>query len=551
MNYKKEIIKLLQKELETKDIVLEVPPANFGDYAFPCFKLQNPNEKAKELSNKIKANFLEKVEARGPYLNFFINKKYLAENTIKQILKEKENYGKGKEKGNIMVEFCHANTHKAFHVGHTRNICLGESLCRIIEKLGYKVIRVNYQGDIGMHVAKTIWGILNLKKLGLKEPKDNKGKWLGIVYAKASAAAVDEKIAQEINEINQKLYAGDKKLLDLWKKTRKWSIDYFEKIIYPDFKVKFNRFYFESQVEKKGIEIVKDLIKKKIAIINEGAAIINLEKYGLGVFLLLKSDGTPLYSTKDFALAELQDKGYKPNKILHVVGSEQNMYFKQLIKTIEIYNPKLAKKEEHLSYGLVILPTGKMASREGKVILYDETLATIIDLVKIEIKKRNNKISGKELDDRAKKIALGAIKYVMLAQDVNKNIIFNEQDITRFEGDTGPYLQYSYARASSILKKSKRKIANIKILNLEDKEIKLLKKLGEFSDVVRNSYNNYSPNVIANYTFKLAQIFNEFYQHCKVIGSDEEQQRLAIVQSFKVVMKNSLNLLGIDVIEEM
>lgn len=551
MDYKKEIIKLLQRELKIKDIVLEVPPTNFGDYAFPCFKLNNPNEKAKELANKIKANFLDKIEARGPYLNFFINKKYFAENTIKQILKEKENYGSGKEKEKIMVEFCHANTHKAFHVGHTRNICLGESLCRIMEKLGYKVIRANYQGDIGMHVAKTIWGLLNLNKLGLKEPKNDKGKWLGIVYAKASAASQDEKIAEEINLINQKLYSGDKKLLDLWKKTRRWSIDYFEKVIYPDFKVKFNRFYFESQVEKKGIEIVKNLIKKKIAITNEGAAIIDLEKYGLGVFLLLKSDGTPLYSTKDLALADLQDKEYKPDKILHVVGSEQNMYFKQLIKTFEIYNPRLAKKEEHISYGLVILPTGKMASREGKVILYDETLATIIGLVKIEIKKRNNKISNNELDKRAKKIALGAIKYAMLSQDINKNIIFNEEDITRFEGETGPYLQYSYARACSILKKSKRKPDKFNIVNLEEKEIELIKKLEEFPDIVKNSFLNYSPNVLANYTFKLAQIFNEFYQHCKVIGSNEEQQRLAIVQSFRFVIKNSLNLLGINVIEEM
>ena len=155
----------------------------------------------------------------------------------------------------ILVEYCHANTHKAFHVGHTRNICLGESICRILEETGNKIIRVNYQGDIGMHVAKTIYGLLNLNKIGLKEPKENKGKWLGLVYAAASNLSKDEKIAEEINIINQKLYAGDKKLVKIWKESRKWSLDYFEKTVYPDFNVKFNRFYFESEVEKDGIKI--------------------------------------------------------------------------------------------------------------------------------------------------------------------------------------------------------------------------------------------------------------------------------------------------------
>ncbi len=555
--------------LKKEDIlkVIEIPPSpELGDYAFPCFILAKEMKKspagiATELAAKIGKKLsvgIEKIGAAGPYLNFFLDKKILVESAVSRILKEKEKFGKAKEakKGKVMVEFCHANTHKAFHIGHTRNISLGESISRILESRGIKVIRANYQGDIGMHVAKTLWGMLNLKKLGLQEPENEKGRWLGIVYAKASQAAKDEKTAEEINKINQQLYSGDKKLNDLWKKTRKWSIDYFEKVIYPDFYAKFDRFYFESEVEQEGVKIAKKLLEDKIAKLSEGAIIMDFEKQGLGVFILLKSDGTPLYSTKDLELAELQDKEYAPGRILHIVASEQNLYFSQLIKTVQSYNKKLADKEEHISYELVILPTGKMASREGNVILYDDTLEEIKRLVKAEITGRDKGINSTELEKRAKKISLGAIKYSMLKQSPNKTIVFNEEEITRFEGDTGPYLQYSYARASSILKKAKiseSSIKSIKISSLEFHEIELAKKLYQFPDVAEGACRQLNPSSIANYAFELAKLFNEFYHSCPVIHSDKEtqKQRLALVQSFRIVMKNALWLLGMDAIEEM
>jgi len=559
----KEIIaNLLRKQigLRKEEILslIEIPPSpELGDYAFPCFHLasklrKNPNLIAQELAGKIKlTKEISQVKAVGAYLNFFINKNFLAEKVITGVLKAKKSAGKNK--GKIMTEYCHANTHKAFHIGHARNICIGESLSRVFEFLGYKVVRANYQGDIGMHVARTLWGLLNLSRLKLKEPEKDKGKWLGIVYAKSSQASQDKNIAEQINQLNQKLYSGDKKLLALWKKTRKWSIDYFEKTIYPDFGAKFNRFYFESEVEKKGTEIVNTLLKRRIAELSEGAIIMDFRNQDLGVFILLKSDKTPLYSTKDLALAELQNKEYNPDKILHIVGSEQNFYFKQLIKTIEAYNPGLAKKEEHISYELVVLPSGKMASRAGEVILYDDTLAKIIGLIKAEIKKRESKISASELEKRAKKIALGAVKYAMLSQDVKKSIVFNEHEITRFEGNTGPYLQYSYARASSILKKAKRTLKHdkLKIIDLKEQEITLIKKLGEFPEVIKKTNAQLNPSILANYSFELSQSFNEFYHSCQVIGSSEESFRLSLVQAFRIVIKQALFLLGIDVLEEM
>ena len=553
MDFKEEITKVLKKELN-QEVNLEIPPNyTLGDYAFPCFSLSNiykkdPKQIALDLSKKIKSKYF-RIEANGPYLNFFIDRKVFAENSIKEILKP--NFGKFKKTNKkILVEFCHANTHKAFHIGHTRNICLGESLSRILEFTGNKVIRANYQGDIGMHVAKTIYGLLNLKKLNLKEPKTDKGKWLGIVYATASNLfSNDENIAKEINEINQKLYSGDKKLIIIWKESRKWSIDYFEKNVYPVFNVKFDRFYFESEVEKKGVERVKKLLKEGYAKLSDGAIIVDLNEINLGIFLILKSDGNALYSTKDLALAELQDKEFNPNLILHVVGSEQSLYFKQLIKTIEIYNKKLGEKEKHLSYELVILPSGKMSSREGKVILFDDTLDEMNAHAQKEIKVRA-KLNEKELKKRAKIIALSAIKFSMLSQDPKKVIVFDQEKSISFEGDTGPYLLYSYARANSILNKVKEK-NKLNIKEINDNEFLVVKKLSQFNEVLLKSSEQFNPALVANYSFELCQLFNEFYHSSKVIGSGREDFLIYLVKSFKEVLGKSLNLLGIESLKEM
>ena len=553
MDFKEEITKALKKELN-QEVNLETPPNyTLGDYAFPCFSLSNiykkdPKNIALDLSKKIKSKYF-RIEANGPYLNFFIDRKVFAENSIKEILKP--NFGKFKKTNKkILVEFCHANTHKAFHIGHTRNICLGESLSRILEFTGNKVIRANYQGDIGMHVAKTIYGLLNLKKLNLKEPKTDKGKWLGIVYATASNLfSNDENIAKEINEINQKLYSGDKKLIIIWKESRKWSIDYFEKNVYPVFNVKFDRFYFESEVEKNGVERVKKLLKDGYAKLSDGAIIVDLNEINLGIFLILKSDGNALYSTKDLALAELQDKEFNPNLILHVVGSEQSLYFKQLIKTIEIYNKKLGGKEKHLSYELVILPSGKMSSREGKVILFDDTLDEMNAHAQKEIKVRA-KLNKKKLKKRAKIIALSAIKFSMLSQDPKKVIVFDQEKSISFEGDTGPYLLYSYARANSILNKVKEK-NKLNIKEINDNEFLVVKKLSQFNEVLLKSSEQFNPALVANYSFELCQLFNEFYHSSKVIGSGREDFLIYLVKSFKEVLGKSLNLLGIESLKEM
>ena len=555
MDFEQEIKKELKKILK-KEVKLEIPPDNrLGDYAFPCFELakelkKDPNKISKELSEKIiNKNF--RVENKGPYLNFFIDKNRLAKEVLSKILKEKEKYGsQAKRKEKVMIEFSQANTHKAFHIGHIRGTSLGESLARILEFTGHKVIRVNYQGDTGMHVAKWLWCYNRFHK-NEKFPRNNVEKWIASIYVEAVKKLEENPILQEeVNKINLELEEGkNKKLITLWKKTRKLSLDAFE-AIYKDLNTRFDNYFFEREVEKKGKEIASWLVKRKIARVDQDATIVDLEKYNLGVWVLLRGDGTVLYSAKDIALAEIKFNKFRIDKSIYVVGAAQSLHIQQLLKTLELMGFKNAKKCVYIPVSEVRLPTGKMSSRTGENIVYSEFKKEIMDYAVSEIKKRHDKLKEKEIEKRALVISMVAIKFDMLKQDLNKTIIFSKEEALRFEGDTGPYLQYSYARASSILKKAKKK-NNFKLVELNDKEIELIKKLDEFRAVVGQASISLNPPLIANYSFQLAQIFNEFYHLCPVIGSIEEGQRLAIVKAFLIVMKSSLNLLGIEVMEEM
>lgn len=557
---KKEIAKALKKEIKLpeKEIInlIEIPPeSSMGDFAFPCFTLsktlkKSPQQIANDLKSKIKIpQGFSYVDVAGGYLNFTLDRKKFSKNLVEEILKEKEKFGKKKSASKGMIEFSQPNTHKAFHVGHIRGTSLGESLSRIAEFFGEKVIRANYSGDTGMHIAKWIWCY---KKFHSKEKLKDDEKWIASVYVDAvKRLSEKEEFQEEVNEINKKIEdKSDKDINELWEKTRKLSIDSWEKI-YKELNTKFDVHFFESEVEKKAKEIVEDLLKKKIAKKSQGAVIVDLEKYNLGVFILLRSDGTVLYSAKDLALAQKKFKEYKLDWSLIVVGNEQDTYFRQLFKTIELMKIKTPKVFKHITYGMIRFPTGKMSSRTGDNILYSEFIKEVSDYAKKRISERSEKLSKKELDKRALAVAIAAIKYSMLKQNPNKNIIFIKQEALNFEGDTGPYLLYSYARANSILKKAGKYKSNFFIEELEPLEIELTKKLSQFSEVVENAHKHYNPSIIANYSYTLAKIFNEFYHACPVINSKQKEFRLTLVQSFKIILGNSLNLLGIETLEEM
>ncbi len=550
----KKKIEVSEEEIEKH---LEVPPtSDLGDYAFPCFFLagklkQDPKKIAliiRELIGNIPSEF-EDIQTQGPYVNFFLDRKDLASSIIDTILKQKDSYGKtdiSKEK--VMIEFSQANTHKAFHVGHIRGTSLGESLARIYEFCGNNVVRANYQGDSGMHVAKWIWCY---KKYHSKQKIKDDESWIASIYVDAvKKLTASEKLQEEVDIINQKLEEGkDKELVDLWKKTRKLSLDSFEKI-YKELNTHFDFYFFEKDMEKDGVRIVEDLLAKKIAVISDGAVIMDLKKDNLGVWVLLRKDKTVLYSAKDLALAEKKFNQYKIDKSIYVVGAAQQLHFYQLFKTLELAGFPQAKKCEYIPVSEVRFPWGKMSSRTGENILYSELIKELVDFAKKGIKKRDKKISTKEIEKRALKISIAAIKYSMLKQHPNKNIIFNKEEALNFEGDTGPYLLYSYARANSILTKSKAKISS-KTKNLEQKEIELMKELSKFPEIIINAYKSLNPSVIANYSYHLAQVFNEFYHSCPVLNSENEAFRISLVASFKQVLKNSFELLGIEALEEM
>lgn len=557
--FEQEITKLLKKETKLKDIKLEVPPdQTMGDYSFPCFQLskkykKSPIDIASDLQDKVKTTKnIIKIQSDGPYLNFFVNKSKLSETTIKQILKQKDKYGSsnaGKKK-KVMTEFFHANTHKGVHIGHVRNICLGESISRILEFSGYKVIRANYQGDIGPHVAKCLWAYLNSKE---KPPKQQKGVWLGNLYSQANKKSKQsKKIEQEISEINKKLYTREKQIVKIWKTTRDFCLKDFQDL-YKDFGVKYNRLYFESEVEKRGVELAKKLVKKKLARESEGALIVDLEKYGLGIYVALTSDGHAVYHSKDLALAELKLKEYKLDQSIHIVGKEQELYFLQLFKTFELIKSKLANKSKHLIYGLVMLPEGKMSSREGNVVLYHDLIQKTLQATENEIKKRHTRLSKTELEKRKKQIAFAALKFNMLNRENNRQIIFDWDKAIQFEGETGPYIQYAHARINSILKKAKKPTKVKYDLLTTPEETKLIHLLEQFPQVVEDSAKNYKANTIANYALSLAQSFNEFYEKNQILKEEKDIKaaRLILILAVKQVLKNALNLLAIEAPDKM
>ena len=558
---KKKIVKLLSfsglKNSELEELI-EVPKnSQMGDYSFPCFSLskklkKNPAEIAKDFSGKIQlSKEFERVGAIGPYINFFVNKKILAKKIIDRITKEKDKYGSGKfEKEKVMIEFSQANTHKAFHVGHVRGTSLGESLARILEFSGNKVVRANYQGDTGMHVAKWLWCY---QKYHSKEELRNDESWIASIYVDAiKRLGKNKKLQSEVDKLNKKLEdKSDKEIVKLWKTTRKLSLDSFEKI-YHELNTKFDEYFFENEVEKEGKKISQGLVKKKIAKISDGATIVDLEEEKLGVWVLLRSDGTVLYSAKDLALAEKKFSDFKIDKSIYVVANEQNLHLQQLFKTLELMKINSADKCKHISYGMVRFPWGKMSSRSGENVLYSDFKEKLVDYSMKEVEKRFKNLESTEVYDRALAIAIASLKYSMLKQDTNKDLIFDPKKSLSFEGDTGPYLLYSYARASSILRKAEyKKQRKFEIGKISNSEKKLIVELGRFPEIVKSSSENLSPNLIANYSFQLAKTFSEFYHNCQVIGSEEEGFRLKLVDCFSQTINNSLRLLGIPVIQEM
>ena len=560
----KEALKKIEVKFEEDKIKssIEVPKDySKGDFAFPCFVLAStmkmpPHEIAIQIREAIGNPPLdfESIETEGAYINFFSNRKILALRIISKIKRLGSNFGKSDfgKKEKVMVEFPSPNTNKPLHLGHLRNMSIGESISRISEFNGEKIIRTNLNNDRGIHICKSM---LAYKKWGKGKKPSKKIKsdhLVGDFYVKYSKKEkADPKIEKEAHDMLGKWESGDKETILLWKKMNKWALDGFKET-YKNFGIKHDKEYFESNIYTKGREIILKGVEKGIfEKIEDGSVKLDLKKEGLGEKYLLRADGTSLYITQDIYLAYLKQKEFHLTKSYYVVGNEQNYHFDVLfnvLKKLEITLNGL----KHVSYGMVNLPEGKMKSREGTVVDADDLLQKMKKLAEKEIIKRG-KISKKELEKRSHLISLAAIKYFLLKVDSKKDMLFNPKESISFDGNTGPYLLYSYARANSIIRKSKmKKIPNFKVpKELNQKEIDLVLKMNEFEKACFESYKQLNPSIIANYSYELAKIFNEFYHALPVLDSKEKDFRINLVNAFKETLKNSLNLLGIEVLEVM
>jgi arginyl-tRNA synthetase len=462
-----------------------------------------------------------------------------------------EAYGRKNIPDRVIVEFASPNSNKPLHLGHLRNMSIGESVSRILDFCGNKVIRACINNDRGVHICKSM---LAYKECGNGDTPEKAGKksdhFIGDYYVLfASKASQDESWNGKAQEMLRKWEAGDAETIELWKKMNTWAFDGFKET-YQLFGIRFDKEYFESKIYKQGKDIVnegltKGLFKKR----DDGAVVVDLAEENLGEKVLLRPDGTSVYIIQDLYLATLKDEEFHYDKSIYVVGNEQDYHFAVLTAILKRLGYPIADKMHHLSYGMVELPEGKMKSREGTVVDADDLILETQELAREELQERY-KLTKEEMNERSLKIALSAIKYQLLKIDIAKTMVFDPKKAISFEGDTGPYLLYSYARASSILRKAGKK-GTLSARELNPHEIRVLKKLGLFPETVAYACDHLSPSSIAGYAFDLAQVFNEFYHACQVIGSDEENFRLRIVDAFRTVLKKCLWLLGIEEIEEM
>lgn len=561
--FKEQIVNLLAKNINLKSEeianLIEIPPSlELGDYAFPCFILsrelkKNPNEIAKELSKIKTSGNIEKIEANGPYLNFFVSKIKLAE----YIININESFGKQNQKEKIILEHTSINPNASPHLGRTRNSIIGDSIYRVLSFLGNRVERHYYVNDVSKQIA-----MLALVFNDNDRFEDLLDKYIEITKKMEKNPQLEKKVFELLYKFEHK----DKKILALFKKIVGIAVDGQKKIL-SSIGIEFDYFDYESTYTEHGKQILKELEKTgRLLKDKEGRFVVDLKlthlinKLKNPVFVLTRSDGTGLYSLRD--LAYTIEKCKKGRNIL-VLGEDHKVYSEQLIEVL-----KLLKKPypEIVFYSFVLLKgVGKMSTRKGELVLLEEFLKKALDKANKEIKTRENlsdtRFSGPKKSERffidrktkgdPKKVAISAVKYSMLKNENNRNIIFELEQSLNFDGNTGPYLQYSYARASSIIKKAKKQPKKTKISELTQSEISLIKKISEFPEIVEKAGKSLSPSIIANYSYELAKTFNEFYHLCKVIGDEKQDFRLKLIGAFRKTLKNSLYLLGIEVMDEM
>jgi len=552
------------------------PEKEEGHWALPCFFLSkklkiNPQEISQKITESCSNSLVfEKAIQKGPYVNFCFKKNFL-KNTLLTSLKDGLYFLlPKKEMSQILMEYSQPNTHKELHIGHMRNICFGFSLVSLLKKRAFPCITCTYPGDVGTHVAKCLWYLKFHNKE--KIPHHKKGEWLGTIYTKALKKFEQEQKDpikkkqnnETLTNILQQIQNQKGEFYILWKETRMWSKKLMDKV-YEWIGVLFDKWYWESEVDKPSVEWVKSLYQEGRLQMSESAIGMHLGE-PLGFSLLLKSDGNGLYATKDLYLFRKKFKDYNPSKNIYIVDQRQDSHFQQVFKVLE----KLGWKEEikkslHLKYNFVELKTGPMSSRAGNIVPIMELVEKMKNyIISTFLDKYKNEWSEEKINQTADSIVKGAIQYGMNEQDLNKKIVFDMKDWLKFDGRSGVYIQYAYARACSLLNKNLKSysLKNNKKFN-EDIEMEYLRTpeewqliihLSWFSLVMEKSAWQMKTSTVCYYLFYLAQKFSKFYQNCPIGSLKDEKQkqfRLYLVHVVKVVLKEGLDVLSIPAPEQM
>lgn len=558
----------IAKELEKKDIgltfdeiykLIEIPPQdNMGDYSFPCFSLartmrKNPAIIAEELASSLDLKAFEKIENLNAYVNFYVDRKMFEEETLNEIIEKKEKYassdiGKGK---NIVVEFSSVNIAKPFHIGHIRSTVIGDALRNIHKFLGYNTIASNYIGDYGtqfgtMIKAYKLWGDDDkLRKSPIKE-------LLNLYVRYNTEAENDEKMKEDARLEFKNLEDGQEEAVRLWSWFKEISFKEFDRV-YKMLGIDFDNYNGEAYHSEFIPKVIEELKEKDLLVESDGALIVDLSEFDLPPSIVIKSNGSSAYITRDIATAINRKKVYDFDKNLYVVATQQNLHFDQLFAILKLMGYDFYKDCKHVSFGMVSLKDQTLSTRKGQVVFLEDVLNKAIEKTKEVMESRHTEIE--DIEETAKIVGIGAVKFQELYNNRIKDYVFDWDEVLNFDGETGPYLQYTYARAKSVLRKAgfekAEKMNFTKITS--DEEFALVKSLANFKDIVIKASEKYEPSLITRHLTEIAKNFNKFYNTCQVNVEDKEvkEERLALTYASSLVIKIGLGLLGIKTVEKM
>jgi arginyl-tRNA synthetase len=563
MDYKKLIAERIKEyvdmDIDVIEKYIEIPPRpEMGDFAFPCFQLAKvmrkaPNMIAQLLKNEIDKEGFEKVEEMGPYLNFFIDKGALAKATIEKVLNEKENYGAssfGKGK-NIVVEYSSPNIAKPFHIGHLFTTAIGSSLYKILSFEGYNCIGINHLGDWGTQFGKLISAYNRWVDKDALE-KTPIAELLRIYVKFHEEAEKDPSLEEEARMHFKKLEDGSEEEVKLWTRFKELSLKEFNKV-YDTLNVHFDSFAGESFYGDKMDAVVEEIEAKGLLTESNGAKVVMLDEYNMPPCIIKKADGATIYATRDLAAAIYRKKTYDFYKNIYVVGTPQALHFKQVFTTLKLMGHEWADDCKHVGFGLVKFADKKLSTRKGDVIFLDDLLREAVEKTTEIINEKNPELENKE--EVAKKIGIGAVIFTYLKNNRERDIIFDWKEMLSFEGETGPYVQYTYARGKSVLRKAGEILGEIDYSKLSSsEEIEIIKLLDGFQSSIFSSIDRLEPAIVTRHVIELAKAFNKFYNLHSILNVEDEETkkaRLKLTEAVGYVIKNGLSLLGVDVVEKM